>query len=135
MNTRIHSPDLFIDALPYSGDLKVILHQIAGFRLRGRRAQMSWTHMCRSIGKSRRTLAKLHKTRQFSEVIRKIRRGKKQTNLYYLASWLWERLRHGRRIPHDKTPQGEQQRPETRAPSKLMELFRAELGKIAKPIP
>jgi len=125
----IHSPDLYIDSLPYSGDLKVILHQIARFRLQGRRAQMSWLHLCRSIGKSRRTLAKLLKSEKFLQVVKKIRRGKKQTNLYYLQPWLWERLIKGRRVPHVKSPQGEEQLPERREPSNLMALFAAELAK------
>jgi len=131
----IEMPNAFINCCPGNGDVKTIVNMIAYFRLRGRRAQFSWTKQCQWIGKSRRTLAKLHKSEAFLTCVKKIRRGKKQTNLYNLAPWLWERLKYGRRIPHPKNPQGEEQRPETRAPSKLMELFRAELGKIAKPIP
>jgi len=125
----IHSPDLYIDSLPYNGDLKVIVHQIARFRLQGRRAQMSWKHLMRTIGKSRRTLAKLLKSDKFREVVKKIRRGKKQTNLYYLQDWLWSRLTTGRRVPRVRDPQGEEQRPASREPSQLMALFAAELAK------
>jgi hypothetical protein len=60
----------------------------------------------RSIGKSRRTLAKLLKSEKFREVVTKIRRGKKQTNLYYLKEWLWNKLIEGRRVPHATDPQG-----------------------------
>ena len=125
----IKSPALYIDALPYNGDLKVILRQIADFRLRGRRAQMSWTHMQRTIGKSRRTLAKLHKSEAFLQCIKKIRRGKKQTNLYYLADWLWSRLTQGRTIPHVKGAAGEPQPAPAGRPCNLLDLFRAELAK------
>jgi hypothetical protein len=103
----IHSPDLYIDSLPYCGDIKVILHQIAHFRLHGRRAQMSWKNLARSIGKSHTTLAKLIRSEKFRECIKKIRRGKKQTNLYYLQDWLMAKLRNGRIIPGEKYPQGE----------------------------
>ena len=123
MNKMIHSPDLYIDSLPYSGDLKVIIHQIARFRLRGHRAQMSWLHLCRSIGKSRRTLAKLMRSEKFKQVVTKIRRGKKQTNLYYLASWLWDRLTVGRKKPSAIERQASPSAPFTRAPSVLMGLF------------
>ena len=131
----IHSPELYINALPYSGDLKTILHAVAYCELRGRRSQMSWNKLCQYIGKSRRTLAKLMKTEAFAQCLKKIRRGKKQTNLYYLASWLKERLTKGRSVPRVKDPQGTEQLPASRPPSKLLELFRAELGKIAAPIP
>jgi hypothetical protein len=125
----IHSPALYIDSLAYSGDIKVIVHQIARFRLQGRRAQMSWLHLCRSIGKSRRTLAKLMKSEKFLQVIKKIRRGKKQTNLYYLQPWLWDRLKKGRSVSRVKNPQGEEQRPERREPSQLFAMFEAEIRK------
>ena len=127
----IHSPDLYIDSLPYCGDIKVILHQIAHFRLHGRRAQMSWKNLCRSIGKSHTTLAKLMRSEKFREVVKKIRRGKKQTNLYYLADWLWSRLTVGRKVPRVKSPQGEQQPPPAGRPCNLLALFTAEIGKIA----
>ena len=129
IHMMIHSPDLYIDSLSYTGDLKVILHQIARFRLRGRRAQMSWKHLMQSIGKSRRTLAKLLKSEKFREVVKKIRRGKKQTNLYYLADWLWNRLTVGRKVPRVKSPQGEVQRPEPGRACNLLALFAAELAK------
>jgi len=135
MNNMIHHPDTYIDSLSYSGNIKIIIHQIARYRLAGRRAQMSWAFLCRSIGKSHTTLAKLLKSEKFLQVVKKIRRGKKQTNLYYLQSWLWDRLTKGRSVPRVKEPQGTEQLPESRAPSKLLELFRAELGKIAAPIP
>jgi hypothetical protein len=135
MNNMIHHPDTYIDSLPYSGDIKIIIHQIARFRLAGRRAQMSWAYLCRSIGTSHTTLAKIIKSEKFLQVIKKIRRGKKQTNLYYLQPWLWSRLTKGRVTPHVKDPQGTEQLPASRPPSKLLELFRAELGKIAAPIP
>jgi len=125
----IYSPDLYIDSLPYRSDIKVIVHQIAFFRLHGRRAQMSWKHIMRTIGKSRRSLAKLLKSEKFIEVVKKIRRGKKQTNLYYLQGWLWERLTKGRIVPHVKSPQGEEQRPPATGPSPLMALYAAELAK------
>lgn len=125
----IHSPDLYIDALPYRSDIKVILHQIAHFRLRGRRAQMSWKHLCRTLGKSHESLARLMRSEKFKECIKKIRRGKKQTNLYYLAGWLWSRLTKGRQVPHVKNPQGEEQRPEPGRACNLLALFAAEIGK------
>lgn len=124
----IFSPDLYIDSLPYRADIKVIVHQIAHFRLQGRRAQMSWINLCRTIGKSHTSLGKLMNSEKFRECIKRIRRGKKQTNLYYLKEWLWNRLTVGRKVPHVKTPGGEEQRPERREPSKLMELYAAELA-------
>jgi len=90
---------------------------------------MSWKNLARSIGKSHTTLAKLIRSEKFRQCIKKIRRGKKQTNLYYLADWLWSRLTVGRKVPRVKNPQGEEQLPELREPSKLMELFAAELAK------
>jgi hypothetical protein len=90
---------------------------------------MSWKNLARSIGKSHTTLAKLIRSEKFRQCIKKIRRGKKQTNLYYLADWLWSRLTVGRKVPRVKNPQGEEQLPERREPSKLMELFAAELAK------
>jgi hypothetical protein len=129
IKTMIHSPDLYIDSLPYRSDIKVILHQIARFRLHGRRAQMSWANLCRTIGKSHESLARLMRSEKFRECIKKIRRGKKQTNLYYLQPWLWSRLTEGRRIPNVKSPQGEQQPPPAGRPCNLLDLYAAELVK------
>jgi hypothetical protein len=123
MNKMIHHPDTYIDSLSYSGDIKIIIHQIARFRLAGRRAQMSWAYICRSIGKSHTTLAKLLKSDKFLQVIEKTRRGKKQTNLYYLKPWLWSRLTEGRNVPHAKDPQGTPQLPEWRPSPGLLAQF------------
>ncbi len=131
----IHSPTAYIDSLPYRAEIKIIVQAIARYRLAGRRAQFGWHKQRQWLGRSLQYVANVHKSKGFNECVRKIRRGKKQTNLYYLQGWLWERLTKGRKVPHVKDPQGEPQLPESRPPSKLLELFRAELGKIAAPIP
>lgn len=119
----IHSPSAYIDSLPYRSELKVLLQAIARYRLAGRRAQFSWLKQRQWLGRSLQFVANVHASKGFAECIKKIRRGKKQTNLYYLQGWLWERLTKGRKIPHVKNPQGEQQLPESREPSKLFELL------------
>jgi hypothetical protein len=102
----IHTPDLYINSLPYRADVKTIVKSVAMIRLQRQRCQPSWNELCRWIGKSRRSLAKLMKSESFREVVVKIRRGKKQTNLYYLAPWLWQRLIVGRRAFYATRPHG-----------------------------
>lgn len=131
----IHSPELYINALPYNAKIKTTIRAIATIRLRGRRCQASYDGLGRWISASRRIVWKMRMSKEFLEVVDVIRRGKKQTNLYYLKPWLWSRLTNGRKVPHVKSPQGETQLPERREPSNLLALFASELAKTAEALP
>jgi hypothetical protein len=102
---------------------------VASCRLRGHTAQPSWKALARIGSVGTTTLAKDMKNESFNLHLKKVRRGKKQTNFYRLTEWVWKRLTEGRKVPHVKNPQGEEQRPQRREPSKLMELYGAELAK------
>lgn len=80
----------------------IILEGIVSIRLRGKRAQPGWREMAKWIHRTPRTVARTISHLEGLGLMRRIRRGKMLTNIYFVAARLWRRLIAGRKIPHER---------------------------------
>lgn len=110
---RIYAPALYFGCLTAPMGVRVMVAGIAECALRGRVFSPSQARLGELYHRDRRTISRWvqHATR--CGWIRVLRRGKKLTNVYRLARYLWRRLTGQFR-----------QRPPTREQQQLLDLFR-----------
>lgn len=80
----------------------LILEAIVSIRMRGKRAQPGWKEMSTWIHRSTRTVARAIGVLEGKGLMRRIRRGKRLTNIYFIAGRLWRRLIAGRKIAYER---------------------------------
>tara|TARA_Y100000310_G_C20056455_1_gene522961 strand:+ start:36 stop:437 length:402 start_codon:yes stop_codon:yes gene_type:complete len=90
---------LYIHNLPIDCASKGLLSCVAELKLKGRTVQPGYKELAKWISRSRRTVATCLNTLELMGYLRRKRRGKKLTNVYYLAHFLWGLLTNGRSIP------------------------------------
>lgn len=85
-------------SLPVSPTSKAILFQLSSFLFAGKVAKPGQKWLAAKLGRHRRTVIRAVQELERAHVIRKVRRGKGLTNLYFLAKRVWSRLAGGKRL-------------------------------------
>lgn len=98
----IANPTIYLWSFPLEPTEKVILEGIASIRFRGRVAQPGVKELARWINRSTRTVFRVLAELEKNGLVKRIRRGKKLTNVYYLAMKLWGRLIAGRQVRRER---------------------------------
>lgn len=124
--TVIKNPSLYVLSLPLDGPAKGILSGITSIRLRGGHAQPGYLELARWISRSTKTVARALQELEAKGYLKRKRRGKKLTNVYFLGHFLYRLLTAGRRIlsRHEERSAQEPLSPE-RAHELFAELYRA----------
>lgn len=93
---------LYLHSFPLEPTEKIVLEGIASIRFKHKRAQPGWKEMGVWIHRSTRTVARVISSLEAQGMLRRVRRGKKLTNIYFIAARLWRRLIAGRKITHER---------------------------------
>lgn len=94
----IKNVDLYIASLGLQASAQVILKAFCAIRMHGKTCQPAQRSMSCWIRSSVRTVQRMIGTLLAKGYIVKRRRGKKLTNVYYIASFLWRLLTAGRHV-------------------------------------
>jgi DNA-binding transcriptional ArsR family regulator len=89
---RVNNLTLYIESMSLSSPAKLFLLGVASIRLRNRLCQVSQKEWGKLLSRSRRTVCYAIKELKEKNLIKIVRRGKKLTNLYFLAHWLYKML-------------------------------------------
>ncbi len=126
----IANPTVYVNSFALEPVDKVILNGIISIRLRGKKAQPSWREMSVWTSRTTRTVARaLHNLEELG-LLKHRRRGKRLTNIYWIAYSLWRRLIAGRKLR--KAPVVEATN-EPIEEERAKELFRSILAKLGPP--
>lgn len=93
----ITNPTIYVNAFGLEPIETVILNGIISIRLRGNKCQPGWREMAVWIHRSTRSVARAVATLEERGLLKHRRRGKRLTNIYWIAYSLWRRLIAGRR--------------------------------------
>ena len=98
----IANPTLYVNSFALNPVETVILNGIISIRLRGKKAQPGYKELALWVKRGTRTAMRSVALLQELGLLKRIRRGKRLTNIYYVAYRLWHRLIAGRKVRRER---------------------------------